>query len=266
MFANWGLEALKWRILIKKIENISFSNAFKAVWTGVTAGTITPNRIGEFGGRILFVKPNNRQEATTLTLFGDLAQMTTTLIIGICGISYLFVKDISGGSINLGINILIFVSSIGLIIICNLVFFNYNIFLKKLIKIRFLQRVLIGFMPSSEISSKEKITALFLSFTRYAVFSFQFYLSLRYFGIEISLLNAFAAISSMYLAIHVVPNISVAEIGVRLSFAVIFIGIFTYNHTAIGLASLLIYIINIVIPVIVGSVFIMKIRLRTTKN
>jgi hypothetical protein len=70
----------------------------------------------------------------------------------------------------------------------------------------------------------------------------------------------------MYLAIHVIPNISAAEIGVRLSFAVIFIGLFTVNHTAIGLTSLLVYIINIVIPVIVGSVFILKTSLRTTEK
>ena len=54
--------------------------------TGVTVGTITPNRVGEFAGRILFVEKENRTKASYLTIFGDTAQFCSTLIFGIIGL------------------------------------------------------------------------------------------------------------------------------------------------------------------------------------
>ena len=52
MFLNWLVEALKWRYMISKIENISIMTAYRAVLTGITVSTFTPNRIGEYGGRV----------------------------------------------------------------------------------------------------------------------------------------------------------------------------------------------------------------------
>ena len=60
VFANWGLEARKWQVILKKLERISFFTAFKAVLSGLTLSLNTPNRIGEYGGRILYVKDGNR--------------------------------------------------------------------------------------------------------------------------------------------------------------------------------------------------------------
>ena len=56
MCLNWSIEAIKWRLLIKKMQPITFIEALKGVLSGVAVGTFTPNRIGEFGGRILYLK------------------------------------------------------------------------------------------------------------------------------------------------------------------------------------------------------------------
>ena len=56
VFVNWGFEAKKWKLLITPIQKMSFFTAFKSVLTGVTLSLNTPNRIGEYGGRILYVK------------------------------------------------------------------------------------------------------------------------------------------------------------------------------------------------------------------
>ena len=53
---NWGIETFKWKYLIKKIEYISFSKAFKSILSGVTIGIFTPNRMGEFAGRIFYLE------------------------------------------------------------------------------------------------------------------------------------------------------------------------------------------------------------------
>ena len=83
---NWLLETWKWQRLVRGVEGISFGRSIKAVMAGVTVGTLTPNRAGEFAGRILFVSPENRAKASYLTIFGDTGQFCATVIFGIAGL------------------------------------------------------------------------------------------------------------------------------------------------------------------------------------
>jgi len=259
MIINWSLETIKWQYLISGVQKISFFTAFKAVWTGVTAGTATPNRIGEFGGRILFLKSENRKKAVTLTLFGDLSQMIITLVFGIAGLFLLSNYYFQGNSI-FDNNILLICFASILIALCLSIYFLINFILAKLLKIKIISKYIIKYIPDSEINLTNKSVSLLYSFLRYMVFCFQFYLALRFFNIEIGLIQSFVAISTMYLAIHTIPTYFFIEIGVRLSFAIIFIGLFTDKTIAISFASTLIYLINIVIPVLFGSIFIFKNR------
>ncbi|MDD3860646.1 MAG: lysylphosphatidylglycerol synthase domain-containing protein [Bacteroidales bacterium] len=260
MLLNWSLETKKWQYLISRIEKISFHKAFQAVWTGVTVGTATPNRIGEFGGRIIFLKTDNRKKAVVLTLFGDLSQMIITLVVGIAGLFFLTSFYFPHNHLSFNQNMLLFGVASLLITICLIFYFNINHILSKFSKIKFLSNWLKKYIPDSTINISDKILSLLFSFLRYIVFCFQFYLALKFFSIEIDLIQSFAAISAMYLAIHTIPTYIFVEIGVRLSFAIIFIGIFTDDLIAISFASLLVYLINIVIPIIFGSIFLVKQR------
>lgn len=257
MFSNWSFEAIKWKLLIKPLEIINFANAFKAVWTGVTIGTITPNRIGEFGGRILFVEKEKRIKATSLTLYGDLSQFITTLIFGIIGFYLISSNILFEKSEIKQFEQIILISGLVVIAICIFFYFNINLCINLLKKIK---KISLKFIPNSKIDFRLKAKTLLFSLIRYIIFSIQFYFSLRFFNIEISFYNSIIATSSMYLCLNIIPNIPFAEIAFRSSFAIIFIGIFTNKITAIVLASLLIYIINIAIPGIIGGLFLFKIR------
>jgi hypothetical protein len=79
VFVNWGLEARKWQLLMKGIQPMNFITAFKSVLCGVTLSLNTPNRIGEYGGRILFVNDGNRLKAVTLSIAGSISQLIITL-------------------------------------------------------------------------------------------------------------------------------------------------------------------------------------------
>ena len=96
VFVNWGMEARKWQLLMKAIQPISFITAFKSLLCGVTFSLNTPNRIGEYGGRILFVKEGNRIKAITLSIAGGMAQLIITMLMGCFGLTYLlFTMDAS---------------------------------------------------------------------------------------------------------------------------------------------------------------------------
>ena len=53
---NWGLEARKWQLLLLPIQKISFFRAYRSVLSGLALSLNTPNRMGEYGGRIFYVQ------------------------------------------------------------------------------------------------------------------------------------------------------------------------------------------------------------------
>src|SRR5690606_16834411 len=71
---NWGMEAVKWRWLVAHLGSMSLLRAFAATLAGTTIGTITPNRTGEFMGRVLFLAPGHRWQGGFATLLGSIAQ------------------------------------------------------------------------------------------------------------------------------------------------------------------------------------------------
>ncbi|HET9430922.1 MAG TPA: hypothetical protein VFO70_07085, partial [Chitinophagaceae bacterium] len=60
MLANWSLEAIKWKISVRPIQEISFFRSFKAVLSGISFSVSTPNRVGEYLGRVLYMDEGNR--------------------------------------------------------------------------------------------------------------------------------------------------------------------------------------------------------------
>ena len=66
-FVNWGLEARKWQVLVKPVQDMNFLRAYKSVLSGLTLSLNTPNRMGEYGGRILYIKEGGRLKAISLS-------------------------------------------------------------------------------------------------------------------------------------------------------------------------------------------------------
>ena len=82
VFVNWGFEALKWKSLIDKIEKISLPRAFKAIFSGVTVSIFTPNRAGEYVGRIFHLEKADRINAVLITMVCSVAQLMVTSSAG----------------------------------------------------------------------------------------------------------------------------------------------------------------------------------------
>ena len=82
LFINWGLETLKWQLLIQQFEEIKFLDALKAVFSGVTLSIITPNQIGDFAGRVIHLKILNKIKGSLVTVIGHTAQSLVTAVFG----------------------------------------------------------------------------------------------------------------------------------------------------------------------------------------
>ena len=88
MLVNWSIDAIKWQFLVSKMEKVSFWLAIKAVFLGITVSLFTPNRVGEFGGRVFCLQKADRVKAVLVTIFGNITQLVITIIFGFLSFVY----------------------------------------------------------------------------------------------------------------------------------------------------------------------------------
>ena len=60
MIVNWSFEAIKWKISVKDIQQVSFLKALRAVLSGVSFSVSTTNRVWEYLGSVLYMYDGNR--------------------------------------------------------------------------------------------------------------------------------------------------------------------------------------------------------------
>ena len=262
MFINWGIEAKKWQLLINHIQQFSFYKALKSVLAGCSITMLTPNRVGEFGGRIIYVDNNSKIKAISLTIVGSISQLLVTLIMGCFGL--LFLKYFSNESANI-LEILphfwqsfIISLSVGVTLILLLFYLRLSWIVKLIEKVPVLQNFTKHISVLQEFNNMQLIQILSLSCLRYLVFVLQYVLLLQVIQIHIAGLLAFMLITIFYLFMAIVPTFGFIELPVRIGASWEILKLYTTNEIGVGAVALGIWIINLVIPALIGSILILS--------
>ncbi len=263
MFINWGIEAAKWKRLISPLEKFSFVKAVKSVLAGCSITMLTPNRIGEYGGRIMYVAEENRLKAISLTILGSISQLTITMLMGTIGLAIL--KDSEGGALLNSLpwfldNVILYVSFIVTVILF-LVYFKVHFFVTLIGKIKILKGLVKYIAVVDIFSGKQLLRILFLSFFRYMVFILQYVLLLQVMGVNISLVLSFWVLTIFYLIMVLLPTIGFIELPVRATASLKLLNVYSSNVLGIQAAAFGIWLINLVIPAIIGSLLILGIKI-----
>src|SRR5476651_2573783 len=82
MLVNWLLEAMKWQYLTRNLEQITFWEAIECVFSGLTWAIFTPNRLGEYGGRVMFLPSRRRIHGMFAMAVGQFGQNVITNVLG----------------------------------------------------------------------------------------------------------------------------------------------------------------------------------------
>jgi len=258
MFLNWGIEAFKWRLLIENIQPIKFIGAVKAVFAGITVGIFTPNRIGDIGGRVSFLPKGKRTFGVLVTGIGSFAQLITTLSAGIIGLAVFIYLLPEKDPHNHLFNAFTVALLITLLLILLWSYFNFSKIKPILLRIPFFKKRQEQLDYFSKTPKRKLFTVFLLSLLRYFVFSSQFYLLLVLFQIPLTPIIAYTCISLIYLFTTLIPKTTLAELGIRGSLSIFFIGMFAENVLGIVAASILLWIINLAVPAIFGSYFLFR--------
>ena len=265
MFLNWGIESRKWQILIGHVQRFSFIRSFKSVLSGCSVTMLTPNRIGEYGGRIVYVQAQNRIKAISLSLVGSMSQLLVTMVMGSIGLLYLRYlshNNAGGGDVlpEFWDDVLIYLS-IGLTVVMLLFYMRLGWMVRTMERVPALQKLVNHIRVLDEFNNRNLVQILLLSFVRYLVFVLQYVLMLQVMQIDIALWLCFWLMTVFYLVMAVAPSIGFIELPVRVTASWVIFKFYTSNELGVSTASLGIWLINLVIPALVGSLLIFSIKI-----
>ena len=270
MFLNWGIEARKWQILVSRVERINFWNAYRSILAGQAFALNTVNRAGDFVGRILYLHEGNRLRAVALSLVGSMSQILVTFFIGLValtGLRFSILNQVQKleGLNEFWLDALMITLFIG-VFVFTIFYFNVSFFIRMIEKIPFVARFKYLIEKLEALHWRELTRILYLSVARYLVFIVQYVLLLQVFGVEASVLNLAMMVSVLFLVLAMVPSIALAELGFRGKVSLQLFGLLSVNHLGIIAAAAGIWIINLIIPAIAGSVLILGVRLFRNKQ
>lgn len=240
-FLNLFCEMQKWRVLIGKNE-IKKPLAFKAVLYGICSGIMTPNRLGEFAGRISILPKPIRKKATVMTIAGSGIQGIITLVLGIIGLLTFPVLPKLIAYTNIELTYFI---PVGIFIVITVLFFWFRQPLKRHVEDVIKHLV--------NLSNRKLFQATFWALLRYAIFSSQFALALYMVGLSAPLSTAFGGIFLLYFCQSYIPFTAFGELGVREILAILIFGSYLSNPMLAIVATLIVWLANIGLPVIAGA-------------
>ena len=252
-YINWFLEAKKWQILSSPYQTFTITTAYKSVLAGLATGLLTPNRIGNFIGRLAYVHDDHKIQAGVNTQVGNLAQFIISILFGIAGL--VIVINYLTPAID---PITFFVFPLLLLIASVWIFFNPKVILilpfgRKIYKHR---KKEVNDLAAFQTDLKLKI--LFFSGLRYLVFLVQYYCLFRFFGIEINPLLIAGLSATTFLVTTVIPGVFFGKLIVRESAAVFVFTWIALPISTILAVSFLLWLINLAIPALFGWYFWIK--------
>lgn len=258
---NLALEALKWQQLIKNFSNLGFGKTFQAILAGTTIAIFTPNRVGEYGGRVLFVKKEQGWKAVIATMVGSLSQLLALLSAGLAGAVYFSVHYLEPEPYIIPVVILLGACLIGLLFFT---FFNIDLVVpiaKRIPHIDKIKKYLRHLAMLKHYRSNELGRALLYAFLRYFTYSFQYYLLLQFYDIPAPLLTGLAGIATIFLVQASVPLPPLMGLLARGEIALYVWGFFAENQVNILAATFSLFVINIAVPALLGLFFIIQVNI-----
>lgn len=244
---NRYFEILKWQNLVTVLRPNSLSEATKQVLAALTAGIFTPNGVGEYAGKALYFEKTSAKKIIFLNLICNGIQMILTVIFGIFGLLYFnanyHVMTTKTVAILFGILILLFAV---LFSVKKLTIKGYSI--EKLIH-------KINTIPK-QIHQKNIV----LGICRYLVFSHQYYFLFLAFDVDLPYLTLMSAVTAVYFLASSLPTFQFLDFAVKGSVAIYFFGILGVNEWIVIFISTLMWFLNVVIPVIIGSFYVLNFK------
>lgn len=238
--ANWLAEAIKWKILTSNLEPMNLWQAFRAVCAGVAASNVLPFRVGEFLGKVIFMKNEHRIQASANSVFGGMIQLMVTLILGVVPAWILFRTYAPGWVITGAL-----LGLIPLLIIAGLLIGARKLKEKQKTRLAKIIRNFRNFTPMQLL----KLFAV--SLLRYGIYSLGYFYILEYFGI-VQDIRGWLGIATIYFIQSFTPSTVVTDLGVRTTLPLLVFPVADDMQVKLLAAAVLNYCFSVLLPSLIG--------------
>ncbi|MFK8056485.1 MAG: hypothetical protein AB8F78_10230 [Saprospiraceae bacterium] len=268
---NLLLEAMKFRLLLPSSMRPTVSTALRRVCAGLSIGLFTPNRVGEYIGRLTGTTSDQRVATVAATFLGGIAQWIPLLGGGVlCAIGFNQYGDFQISSQQTNI-------AAAFICVGLLVFFA---FLPRVVQVverlwsSFRQNLALGprlhrfsVQISYTLRGIRKLAserpgdvrlALLIACGRYLIYLIQLSLAFVFFGLEAGLEIAVLGSGLLLFAQTFVPLPAFIQALARVELALLLWAAYEPNELGLASASFLIFVLNLGIPALLGLVEILR--------
>lgn len=246
-FGNRFLEIIKWQNLGSTLRPLSLGESTKQVLAALTAGIFTPNGIGEYAGKAFYFPKKDAGQVVFLNLICNGIQMGLTIVFGTLGLFILGYTPWAWGVIMLA-------TAMGL-----LFYFTQKITLKG-----YSFGLLWGKIQALPTAIHQKNTLLAVG--RYLIFSHQYYFLFRAFEVHLPYATLMGAIAAVYFMASSLPSFQFLDFAVKGSVALFFFGKLGVNDWTVVFISTLMWLMNVVVPVLIGSYYILIFKPQWTSS
>lgn len=251
---NVYLQYSKWRLTCKEVLGVDENvKVLRSLFYGFSAGIITPLRIGEYFGRGIEFKDKSIVQVTLATLVDKFFPLLMVALLGSIS-SLLFIYFYYDVSIYIIMSLFI------------VIFTFFYLLILLLMNNRFWKSILFSKINSStklkpfleklkNIESLDRVyfyKMLVISFLFYSCFLIQYALLVTAFSHHFDFLQYLWAANLIMFAKTIIPPISFGELGIREGASVYFITQMGESASVGFNASIFLFIINLLIPALIG--------------
>lgn len=234
---------------------ITFLESFKGILSGLAVGVAVPAQLGDTIGRVSALKTSNRLEAIGAAIVSNGIQFYISIMAGIAGWVYWHEQLALSEKSKFWLEICLTV-----FILAGVVVFSTRKYLLQwkptnplLIKIRAYFEVIAYY------NSKELILASTYGVFRYVVFIVQYIILFSLLSYQLDPMTLAACVSLVLLAKTIIPAVNaIGDLGLREFTALFVFRPFHLPDEEIIAATFIIWIINILCPILIGVILIWK--------
>ena len=262
MPVNWWLEARKWHLLLREFLPWGFGRTWRTVLAGVSLSSVTPNRIGEIGGRVMVARREEWAGVVTSSLLGSVCQWIAFLLLAWPGLMWT-----AGGLLHdrlpFAVHWLWPVGPLVLVI-------GYFVGKPALLRLLDWAKQRWGGVSEDLLIGLRRVKfgliarAGSYACLRFGVYCTQLYLLLWFFGLELPLLKGLAGIAGIYLVQAGLPLPPGINLVTRTE-----LGLLLWQNTPESAVATLaafttLFAVNVLLPALPGYFLIVR-KMRTDK-
>ncbi|MCL6495845.1 MAG: flippase-like domain-containing protein [Ignavibacterium sp.] len=257
---NLYIQFYKWKITVSTLLNENSNRKiFYSLFLGFSAAVFTPARIGEYFGRAIAFKDKSLLQVTLATLIDKLFPLLIVAFFGSIA-SILFIHFYYDVSFYLTVSLFIVLFVLFYFIV--LLIFNKNfwdnLLFNRIQRTKILSKYFDKISKLKNLDHRYSIKMIFVSLLFYLCYLIQYVILVSAFSHHYEFIDYFWAGNLLMFSKTIIPPVSFGELGIREGASVFFIQQFGEN-AAVGFnASIFLFIINVLLPALVGLSLIFR--------